>query len=267
MYVRLAFAVAAHLEPEILLVDEVLAVGDYAFQKKCLGKMGDIAKGGRTVLFISHNMGMITLLCERAMLLDRGQVIMDGPASQVVDQYQSSHLTAAAHWERSVSLQNSPEFSFISATARDEDGKACSNFQADRPIHIDLVYEVRRQMTACQVGVYFTNSTGIQVFGTADTDIQNVSAIPRVPGTYRAEFVIPGHFLAPGRYNMNLSAHMPRRNSYESIYDAIGFEVLPTGSLESLDGRKQVVSPLFVWHTDSTSASEVHGYGRGFISS
>jgi lipopolysaccharide transport system ATP-binding protein len=87
MYVRLAFAVAAHLEPEILLVDEVLAVGDAAFQKKCLGKMGEVAKEGRTVLFVSHNMTAVQYLCGRSILLDRGEVILDGPATQVVDRY------------------------------------------------------------------------------------------------------------------------------------------------------------------------------------
>ena len=100
MYVRLAFAVAAHLEPEILLVDEVLAVGDASFQKKCLGKMGEVAKEGRTVLFVSHNMTAVQYLCGRAILLDRGEVILDGPATQVVDRY----LLAA----RPTSVQSHP---------------------------------------------------------------------------------------------------------------------------------------------------------------
>lgn len=92
MYVRLAFAVAAHLEPEILLVDEVLAVGDIAFQKKCLGKMGDIAKGGRTVLFVSHNMGAIQSLCESAIWLDNGQIVKRGTANEVVTDYEEHQL-------------------------------------------------------------------------------------------------------------------------------------------------------------------------------
>jgi lipopolysaccharide transport system ATP-binding protein len=87
MYVRLAFAVAAHLEPEILLVDEVLAVGDVAFQKKCLGKMGEVAKGGRTVLFVSHNMGAIEELCNRAFLLDEGRAILSGETHKVISFY------------------------------------------------------------------------------------------------------------------------------------------------------------------------------------
>ena len=88
MYVRLAFAVAAHLDPEILIVDEVLAVGDASFQKKCLGKIDDVTRGGRTVLFVSHNLGMVTNLCERAILLDGGRIQMSGPAAEVVDYYE-----------------------------------------------------------------------------------------------------------------------------------------------------------------------------------
>ena len=93
MYVRLAFAVAAHLEPEILLVDEVLAVGDAAFQKKCLGKMGDVAQEGRTVLFVSHDMGALTRLCQRTLWIDEGHLCMNGPTEQVVSRYLTSGAT------------------------------------------------------------------------------------------------------------------------------------------------------------------------------
>ena len=96
MYVRLAFAVAAHMDTEILLVDEVLAVGDASFQKKCMGKMGDVAKEGRTVLFVSHNMGAITSLCSRGLLVSRGQVILDGDARNVASEYQSMLYTNIA---------------------------------------------------------------------------------------------------------------------------------------------------------------------------
>src|SRR5258706_10564604 len=90
MYMRLAFAVAAHLEPEILLVDEVLAVGDASFQKKCLGKISDVARSGRTVLFVSHNMGAVTSLCNRCLLLENGKLVQDGPSAEVAATYQSS---------------------------------------------------------------------------------------------------------------------------------------------------------------------------------
>src|SRR5437660_12254134 len=95
MYVRLAFAVAAHLEPEILVIDEVLAVGDAEFQKKCLGKMGEVAKGGRTVLFVSHNMHAVTSLCSRGLVLERGRVIFDGMGAAAVAEYLALGRTAA----------------------------------------------------------------------------------------------------------------------------------------------------------------------------
>src|SRR5437660_5024097 len=87
MYLRLAFAVAAHLEPEILVVDEVLAVGDASFQKKSLGKMGEVARQGRTVVFVSHNLAIIQALCQRGILLERGEVVIDAPASETIDRY------------------------------------------------------------------------------------------------------------------------------------------------------------------------------------
>jgi lipopolysaccharide transport system ATP-binding protein len=96
MYVRLAFAVAAHLEPDILLVDEVLAVGDAAFQKKCLGRIGDVVREGRTVLFVSHNMPAILGLCQRAVLLDRGRIFLDGNAQEVVEAYLDAGASRAA---------------------------------------------------------------------------------------------------------------------------------------------------------------------------
>ena len=107
MYVRLAFSVAAHLEPEILMVDEVLAVGDIAFQKKCLGKMGDVARGGRTVLFVSHNMGAIRSLCSSAIWLDNGQIVKNGNADEVVRDYEESQIKRLG--EFSYIVERNPE--------------------------------------------------------------------------------------------------------------------------------------------------------------
>ncbi|MBI2002816.1 MAG: ABC transporter ATP-binding protein [candidate division NC10 bacterium] len=125
MYVRLAFAVAAHLEPEILLVDEVLAVGDAEFQKKCLGKMGDVAKEGRTVLLVSHNMGAITRLCRRAILLDQGRVRLCAPSDEAVAQYLSLHSTGSAEFDGlrvGFRLLTSEGVVVFSSTDRDQEG-------------------------------------------------------------------------------------------------------------------------------------------------
>ena len=124
MYVRLAFAVAAHLEPEILIVDEVLAVGDAEFQKKCLGKMREVATAsGRTVLFVSHNMGAVTTLCDRAMLLDRGRLVADGPPPSVVDRYL---IPATESMHRLVSIFAAPRRGPRATSSRSSSPPGCS---------------------------------------------------------------------------------------------------------------------------------------------
>ena len=144
MYLRLAFAVAAHLEPEILLVDEVLAVGDAAFQKKCLNKMEGVGQQGRTVLFVSHNMPAITRLCERAILLDEGRVIMDGLASQVVSTYLSSDLgtTAVREWPDPGQAPGNEVARLRAVRVRSEDGQVTDVVDIRQPVGIEMEYEV-----------------------------------------------------------------------------------------------------------------------------
>lgn len=249
MYLRLAFSVAAHLNPEILLVDEVLAVGDEMFQRKCLGKMGEVARKGRTVFLVSHNMGAIARLCHRALLLDEGKLVSDGPAARVIEEYQAAHLGNCAEWTRPGTRNASEEFSFLSAVMKNDEGKIGSAFRGDRPIQIELGYEVHRPLSGCQIVVFFTNAMGVHVFSTADTDTQNVSAIPRGPGKYRTAFTVPAHFLAAGHYTVSFSAHLPLRATYEEFQEALTAEVTLAGSLDALDSRKPVVSPLFQWIT------------------
>lgn len=142
MTMRLAFSVAAHLEPEILVIDEVLAVGDAAFQKKCLGKMQEVAKGGRTVLFVSHQLDAVSTLCTRALLLSHGQVVMDGAVQDVIDHYITGVFTAA-----SVSLRERTDrygagcLRFTETWIEDEDGNRLANAKAGAPLKIVAAYE------------------------------------------------------------------------------------------------------------------------------
>ncbi len=142
MYVRLAFAVAAHLQPEILLVDEVLAVGDAQFQKKCLGKMETIARGGRTVLFVSHQMSAVQRLCKQCLLLDKGRLASFGPKNEVIAQYlcQSESQTPPAHWVdlRSAARRGSGEARFIAMRYRCPDRVVADNPYPDGPLEIEL---------------------------------------------------------------------------------------------------------------------------------
>jgi lipopolysaccharide transport system ATP-binding protein len=215
MYMRLAFAVAAHLEPEILLVDEVLAVGDAAFQKKCLGKVGDVSKAGRTVLFVSHNMGAITRLCERSFWLDEGEIVLEGLSGEVINSYQSQYLTARGEWKGPDPEEVASDFAFLSVSVMDEKGQSTTLFGGEEPISIEICYIVRRPLAGCQIGCRIYNSDGIVIMTTTDCDNSGASALPKEPGLYRSMFKIPGNFLAPGTYSLLLSAHLPKRNVYK----------------------------------------------------
>jgi lipopolysaccharide transport system ATP-binding protein len=249
MYMRLAFAVAAHLEPEILLVDEVLAVGDAAFQKKCLGKMGDVSKEGRTVLFVSHNMGAVKRLCHKSIWLHEGKVMRAGDTPEIINGYQSHCIVASPHWQRPDHLKATGDFAFISVKTTDEQDRLKSYFAGDDTVLVLIDYRVTRYLSGCQIGVRLHNSEGLPILTTADSDSTGTSATPKEPGLYHASFKIPGNLLTPGTYSLLLAAHLPHRNVYELIEQAIVFEVLPPGSLTSLDGRYGLIAPLLNWET------------------
>lgn len=249
MQMRLAFAVAAHLEPEILLVDEVLAVGDSEFQKKCLGKMDEISRGGRTVIFVSHNMGAVTRLCPRSLWLDSGNIVLSGPSHEVVAEYQSRYLTSRAEWIRPEGDHHAKEFSFLNVQLQNGDGEVVSVFAANESVCVDIRYEVTRALSACQIGTRIYSSEGVVIFSTSDADHAGVSALPKSSGSYRARFSMPTGLLRPGTYYLQLAAHMPGRCMYDELPEAVVFEVSPIGSLSSLDGRLGIVAPSIEWQT------------------
>src|SRR5690606_38708910 len=144
MYLRLAFAVAAHLEPEILVVDEVLAVGDAEFQKKCLGKMGDVAQQGRTILFVSHNMSAILRLTQEAIVLNKGQMLMRAPTQEAVDFYLSSGQSQAGEkiWdEEDIPVANA-EFIPISLKVKERSGKVVDTIRSTEPVTLEFEYQL-----------------------------------------------------------------------------------------------------------------------------
>jgi len=249
MQMRLAFAVAAHLEPEILLVDEVLAVGDNEFQKKCLGKMDQVSCGGRTVLFVSHNMGAITRLCHRSLWLDSGRITRIGPSDEVLAEYQARYLLTRAEWVRPQADHSTKEFRFLSVQLQNNDSQTASLFATNEPVYVEIRYDVTRSLSACQIGVRVCCSDGNVVFTTSDADHAEVSALPKNSGCYRARFAIPSGLLRPGTYYLTLGAHMPCRSVYDLLEEAVVFEVSAVGSLTSLDGRLGVVAPLIPWET------------------
>jgi lipopolysaccharide transport system ATP-binding protein len=206
MYVRLAFAVAAHLEPDILIVDEVLAVGDLAFQQKCLGKMRDVATGhGRTILFVSHNMGALAQLCEYGILLEQGQVKSIGPVRDVIQTYLRSslgHDTAQACFPTDATKP----CQFISAEFLHNNGSTGSEFGCDEPITIRLCFEVREPSPGTVVTFYIQNLEGVRVLFSDIRDTNPSIANRLGAGLHVFEIGIPPRLLAPTTYVLTISS-------------------------------------------------------------
>jgi len=208
MYVRLAFAVAAHLEPEILIVDEVLAVGDAEFQNKCLGKIKDVSGHGRTVLFVSHNMTAVSSLCDRAILLKAGKVIQDGSAAEVIEGYLGSAAqTSGLQWEGPEGDENA-QVLYASVC-----GGAHGALTTDQPITLDLGLRVQQPIHGLVVGwEIWSQSEQLLAYSLAD-DAQSPPGEMTRPGHYRLQMEIPADTLASGRYRccLDLGIHNVRR--------------------------------------------------------
>ena len=207
MYVRLAFAVAAHLEPEILLVDEVLAVGDAAFQKKCLGKMRDVAKEGRTVLFVSHNMGAIVSLCNRCLLIEGGSVIQDGNPSAVTTLYQSS-LYSAVHDTSDLSTverygTGKARFTSVKVTPLGPDGTGWPFLQTGQDLLVDLRITAQAKITSTNVALIIYDASGYRLID-VNAALQG-SFLDLMPGQEaHVEFQLYDVLLKPGVYLLGL---------------------------------------------------------------
>jgi lipopolysaccharide transport system ATP-binding protein len=255
MHLRLAFAVAAHLEPEILFVDEVLAVGDAMFQKKCLGKLGDVASHGRTVLFVSHNMGALARLCNSCLWLEQGKVRGAGLSSEIIPQYLSCGFEASAEWRRNPAETTADrEFSFLRvAISGGQIQRAL--FDGDEPVSVEIEYRVTQPLSACAIGVRVYSAEGVVLFTTGDADHLRVAALPKSPGEYQCRFTIPGNLLAPGAYHLSIAAHAPHRHMYENLDQPVTFEISAVGSLTSIEGRQGLFAPFIPWETSMTAAA------------
>ena len=249
MYVRLAFAVAAHLEPEILVVDEVLAVGDHAFQQKCLSKMQDVSTHGRTVLFVSHNMGAISRLCGRSILLEQGEVVEAGPTGAVVQTYMTSGMMDRAEYVQDENRQKDMNLLRIALVAAT--GEVRSEVGYDESIRFMLDYEVNRAVTGTSVGLALYTVDGTCAFATADFDAHPELLAARAPGRYRTTLSLPARWLNTGRYTVSVHiANAMSGVSYDDV-EALVFNVVDTGTPGSRHGveRKGVLQPLLDWET------------------
>ena len=248
MYLRLAFAVAAHLEPEILLVDEVLAVGDAGFQKKCLGKMGTVAKEGRTVLFVSHNMGAITQLCETAVQLEKGELKRIGPSSEVVNAYLSSSMgtEVKSSWANEPLQPNHSEVQFRSARLLSIDELPVSIVNFDDPLLIEIAYDVKLPMRDLSVALHLFDSMNNCVFESMDTDLPEWKGCIREPGRYLATAKIPPCLIKPGRYYVSFASFIEGVKLIEHLEGAVTFDVSAVGYTFH-PNRWGVVAPLLDW--------------------
>ena len=200
MYLRLAFAVAAHLEPDVLIVDEVLAVGDARFQRKCLNRMQDVGQQGRTVLFVSHNMAAMARLCQRVILLENGAVKMDGPAPQVIGKYVSGgRLTPAAReWPDPADAPGGDFARLRAVRVLDDDDRVSDTIDIRRPVRLQMEYEVMTPGKKLMAHFSLFNEEGIEAFSVHDAD-PTWHRRARPVGRYTSTVTIPGNFLAEGQ--------------------------------------------------------------------
>jgi len=257
MYVRLAFAVAAHLEPDILLCDEVLAVGDASFQKKCLGKMGDVASRGRTVLFVSHNMLAIRNLCDRAIWMQDGSIIMSDNAFMLTEAYlrKSQKTESLANIDRLIeSLPSDPAFKLKGIDIR-QNGRPGNVVMNGEPVEIELRYAVLQRSTGLRVYFDLCDDQGNIIIRTFhDDEAETISTMK--PGDYVSTAIIPANLLAPRTYEMRIRATIFNVRSCTGDGVGIPLEVEATSGVNRgypQDVIKSALQPMISWRTRRNS--------------
>ena len=258
MRVRLAFSVAAHLEPEILIIDEVLAVGDIEFQKKCLSKMEDVGREGRTVLFVSHSMPAITRMCERVILLDGGRKVLDGSPHDVVGSYLRGgrESTGQKQWADISSAPGGDMVRLLSAKATDDSGKIIEVHDIRRPVHIEMEYELMDSGCVLFPTISLFNQEGDLMCVLLDQDL-SWRAKKRSSGKYTSKVTVPSNFLWEGQVNINMVmwtlTPFKKKEFYEK--DVLSFQVIDRMDGDSARGEWKgdlpgVTRPALEWATE-----------------
>ena len=254
MYIRLAFAVAAHFEPEIMLVDEVLSVGDAEFQRRCLGRMEELGNAGRTVLFVSHALPAIAQLCDRAIWIDSGHVVGDGRPADVIANY--LHHTHAAGTERVWTEDAAPGndlAKILAIRVPSHEGMPPGVMDVRRPIAVEIRFKVLREGKPLFPKIKVLDQEGAVAFNAMDTDERWLRQTP--PGEYVATAWIPDNLLNEGAAIVEAaicSLDFPKLQHHAAVYEAVSIEVLDAGEGDSARGRfsgqwRGVVRPLLDW--------------------
>jgi lipopolysaccharide transport system ATP-binding protein len=258
MKVRLAFSVSAHLDPDVMIIDEVLAVGDAEFQKKCMGKMSDTAKSGRTVLFVSHNMPSITGLCHRVILIENGMITKEGDPKEVVSHY-LGHDEAIRPYKEWTEINEAPGNEIVklrSARVRDKKGNSNGYFDIREPIAVEMEYDVLVDGHILVPNFYFFKDMDLLAFIAIDQD-PAWKQKPKKKGRYTSRVWIPGNFLSDGEMSVSVAVTTYRPKvvvHFEEEY-LLSFQVI-----DSLDGSTArgdysgnlpgVIRPLLKWETN-----------------
>lgn len=257
MSVRLAFAVAAHLEPEILIVDEVLAVGDAAFQKKCISKMKDVGKSGRTILFVSHNMPAVKTLCTRAILLNEGRLVMDGTPHDIVSSYMNSDIgvPASREWPDTKLAPGRDVASLRAIRVVDKAGKVADCIDIRESVALQMEYDVHVAGHILLPQFYIYNDEGVLLFGTVDRD-REWQTHPRPAGRYTSTAWIPGNLLTAGTFYVSC-ALLSRSSDASQFYEQQVVAFVVTDNMGEGTARGDwagwmggVVRPLLEWETE-----------------
>ncbi len=231
MYVRLAFAVAAHLETEILIVDEVLAVGDADFQKKCLGKMDDVSKHGRTVLFVSHNMGMINSLCGRCILLNKGGITMDGDVATAINHYYGDGIDTpySVNFSGHDRTIGDAYATLLEAHIENENGTPAGEIDIRSPFFVKMRYTIRQDIHFEPIpNFHFYNSLGQCVFISSTKQ----PVVSPMAGTYEATCVVPGYLLNDETYLIGLALTFVHSGVHVSFFEQSALAVIIRDPIE-----------------------------------
>jgi lipopolysaccharide transport system ATP-binding protein len=257
MYLRLAFAVAAHLDPEILIIDEVLAVGDADFQRKCLGKVGAVSRAGRTVVFVSHNMSAVSALCSRGVVLDRGRVAMQGPVEAAV----ASYLASGTEGSRSVDLighpdNNSTAIRFESLRVAQGTRGPLTTVTTDADIEAYVSYRILRPVRGIEVSIAVELADGQFLLSTTDVDATLDLDRMRAPGRYTAMCSFPRSFFRSGRYYLHCGSSRPNAEQLVHLRQVLGFDVVDTNGVETQTGQRRLglVAPRLPWRVVESPA-------------